>query len=58
VSLAKLGAGVLWVRHAELLGGQTVGAVIPTKDHLKIGDAYGKGRFYISLSIFDIPPFK
>lgn len=56
LGMVKLGAGAVWVRHTQLLG-QTLGAVIPTKDDLRTGEAYGKGKLYISLSIFDVPPF-
>lgn len=52
----KLGAGSLWVRHVGLLG-QRDGAIIPSASELRTGDVYGSGKFYVSLSLFDMPPF-
>jgi hypothetical protein len=44
------------VRHSTLVG-QSVGQIIPNKDYLATQDTYGTGSFYLSLSIFDTPPF-
>jgi hypothetical protein len=52
----KLGTGLLWTRHSELEG-QSVGESLPNKDFLRTRDTYASPKVYLSLSIFDWPPF-
>jgi len=52
----KLGAGAIWVRHTEL-DHQHVGQGIPNANFLQTVDTYGRAKPYLSLSIFDWPPF-
>jgi hypothetical protein len=52
----KLGAGAIWIRHTEL-DQQHVGQQIFNANFLQTVDTYGKAKPYISLSVFDWPPF-
>ena len=56
VGLVKIGAGALWVRHEALLG-QTFGQILPTANHVRKGETYGRPSLYFSVSVFDVPPF-
>ena len=52
----KLGTGMLWVQHAELIG-QNVGDRLPNKDFLQTRNEYGHGKWYVSISVFGVPAF-
>lgn len=52
----KLGVGLSWIRHSELVD-LTVGQAIPNKDFLRVRDTFRSPKLYVSLSIFDWPPF-
>lgn len=55
-SFLKLGVGALWVRHAAL-DGLRPGQALPNKDYLRTRETYDGARTYVSLSVFDWPPF-
>ncbi len=52
----KLGAGLIWIRHSELVD-LTLGQTLPNKDFLRVRDSYRSPKLYFSLSVFDWPPF-
>lgn len=52
----KLGGGVLWVQHAELQGNK-VGDHIPNAGYFQVGNTFGKRSWYVSISVFGVPPF-
>lgn len=52
----KLGAGLIWIRHSELVD-LTLGQALPNKDFLRVRDTYRSPKLYFSLSVFDWPPF-
>lgn len=52
----KLGVGMSWIRHSELVD-LRVGQTIPNKDFLRVRDTFRSPKLYVSLSVFDWPPF-
>jgi hypothetical protein len=55
-SFVKLGTGALWVRHPRL-DDLDVGQIVPNSGYLRTTDVYGRPRYYVSLSVFDVAPF-
>jgi hypothetical protein len=53
--MAKLGLGVAWRRHS-VLAGNSANDII-TSDKIPTRDTYGRGRFYLSISLMGLPPF-
>jgi hypothetical protein len=60
IGKVKIGLGALWVKHIEL-DGQTENQTIPSASALRTRKTYGRfwndPKLYLSISVFDIPPF-
>jgi hypothetical protein len=56
----KIGLGALWIKHVEL-DGQLENQFIPSASALRTRKTYGRfwsdPRIYLSIAVFDIPPF-
>ena len=52
----KVGTGLLWTKHIEL-NGQHVGQRLGTESDLRTRQTYGRGHWYLSVSLIGIPPF-
>lgn len=54
--IVKLGGGLLWTKH-KALDGQAPGDMLAAEGDLRLKDAYGKPKWYLSLSLVGWPPF-
>ena len=54
--ILKLGVGKFWTKHTAL-DGQVVGQHLPDADSLKTRDVYGRGEWYVSISVIGWAPF-
>jgi hypothetical protein len=56
----KIGLGALWVKHVEL-DGQSENDIVPSASALRTRKTYGRfwndPKLYLSIAVFDIPPF-